>query len=105
MSLFLVSKWGMIFFIPYKAWPLNKAVSLDKDEFNGDGTQVRCEEGKEPNHLIAMFGGGMAILSGETDEHASLFHIRLNKVSDLDWLQMLYFEYSSTVNTLTILQT
>ena len=37
---------------------------LDKDEFGGDATQVRVEEGKEPNHLIAMFGGGMAILSG-----------------------------------------
>lgn len=60
-----------------------QAVSLDKDEFNGDGTQVRCEEGKEPNHLIAMFGGGMAIMSGESEEHASLFHIRLNKANQV----------------------
>ena len=44
---------------------------------------MRCEEGKEPNHLIAMFGGGMAILSGETEEHSSLFHIRLNKANQV----------------------
>jgi len=42
-----------------------QTVQLDQDEFGGDATQIRVEEGKEPNHLIAMFGGGMATLSGD----------------------------------------
>ena len=39
-----------------------QTVQLDTEVFNGDATQIRVIEGKEPSHLIAMFNGGMAVL-------------------------------------------
>jgi len=59
-----------------------QVVQLDGEEFNGDATQVRVEEGKEPNHLIAMFGGGMAIVTSMEARNA-LFHIRLNRANQI----------------------
>jgi len=61
-----------------------QTVQLDQEEFGGDATQIRVEEGKEPNHLIAMFGGAMAILSDDSGEpHNSLYHIRLNRANQV----------------------
>ena len=61
---------------------IKMCIQLDGEEFNGDATQVRVEEGKEPNHLIAMFGGGMAIVTSMEPRNA-LFHIRLNRANQV----------------------
>lgn len=64
-----------------------QTVQLDGEEFDGDATQVRVVEGKEPSHIIAMFNGGMAILQeGSYDEQAprnALFQIRLNRANQV----------------------
>ncbi|CAG5104331.1 Oidioi.mRNA.OKI2018_I69.chr1.g1201.t1.cds [Oikopleura dioica] len=64
-----------------------QVVQLDNEEFDGDALQVRVTEGKEPNHLIAMFNGGMAILQqGSYCEPAprnALFQIRLNRANQV----------------------
>jgi len=64
-----------------------QTVQLDQEEFNGDATQVRVVEGKEPSHLMAMFNGGMAVFqSGSYDEaepRNALFQIRLNRANQV----------------------
>ena len=48
---------------------------------------MRVTEGKEPNHLIAMFNGGMAIMQQgsycEPEPRNALFQIRLNRANQV----------------------
>ncbi len=38
-----------------------KTIELDNGEFDGNALQVRVNEGKEPNHFMAIFDGKILI--------------------------------------------
>lgn len=59
-----------------------QAVVLDQ-RYNGEPVQVRVTMGKEPRHLMAIFGGRLVVFEGsssgndgyETEDHTSLFQV------------------------------